>query len=181
MNFTPEPDFLRSLLGMTTTMVDPGTAVERVNNALNERLAAYSIIPNVGMAPVTAGRDADRWPYVRREAWALQLANVGAKINSANWGYWSRLQDQFGLPKLTTTVLYLDVTKRWPDRVEQELAKEPVMAEPSEDPVVTRALKIVASGGWEAARDRLSIICKDEQQLLTAIRGNLALAKALVG
>ncbi len=180
--FVPEPIFLRQLMDVTANLVDPGAALARVNSALQGRLASYQTVPTEYGVPAAPSRGADRWPYVRQEVWARQLSNVGAKINAGNWEYWHRLQDEYGLPKVTECVLYADPAKRWPDRTETELRKGPARDVPTEPPEVTAALKVIAKMGWEAARDKLSLAAvANEQQLIYAVRNNLTIARALSG
>ncbi len=181
MTFCPEPIFLRQLLDLTTSTVDQRTALERLKEALSGRLASYSGDTATDVAPSRPpGRDEDRWPYVRRETWAVQLANSGAKINAGNWAYWLRISEQYGLPKCISAVLYLPVDKRWPDRTEIELARQPILAQPEEDPVTKNAMVVVSAMGWEAARDKLGICVGTETQLLHAVRSNIALARMLL-
>ncbi len=181
MTFCPEPTFLRQLLDLTNNTVDQRTALDRLKEAVSGRLASYSGETATDVAPSRPpGRDEDRWPYVRREAWATQLANSGAKINSSNWAYWLRVSEQYGLPKVISAVLYLPVDKRWPDRTEIELSRQPVMAPPEEDPATKSALVVISAMGWEAARDKLGICVGTEQQLLNAVRSNTALARKLI-
>jgi hypothetical protein len=71
--------------------------------------------------------DAQKWPYVQAEAWAVHLrTKARVKIGPQNWSTWKALMDDLfkgDHVALGSFAGMLDAEKRWPDHLEAEYRK----------------------------------------------------------
>jgi DNA-binding IscR family transcriptional regulator len=65
--------------------------------------------------------DADRWGYVRAEAWARNLIAAGCKIGSGSWPAWKTLCERWPLLRVIEISATVPATERFHGQVEEAL------------------------------------------------------------
>ena len=74
--------------------------------------------------PLTApAADADRWAYVRTEAWARNLVAAGCKIGAGSWSAWKALTDRWPVARVIEIAATVPATERFSGQVEEALRR----------------------------------------------------------
>lgn len=92
---------------------------DRNTHTVSERDEHDIAAPPAQSQPPAA--DADRWGYVRTEAWAKNLIAAGCKIGAGSWPAWKSICDRWPIARVIEIASTVPATERFSGQVEEAL------------------------------------------------------------